>query len=204
MYYVSTLINDYLPGSNAMIYIDGQNSARIQQYKRQGTNGWNPCIPVPFNSDISVTITFTTSNWRDWYPVNDCDFAGNNDRYYQNSYLFDGGYSLTFNSMAIITYSISSSTNYPIIRTVDHYNASISINEGRFISIDSSTGAELFLSSSSFYIRNSSFINMQVGVIFHEFHDGEEDSKYRFFVLEHSSLQSISAQTIFRSTAGAV
>ena len=80
MYYVSKLINNSTDYSHFKIYIiDGQNHEQIQQYQQSdNTNKFNPCIPITFNYDESVSITFGEYIWREWYPIGICDYDNNN------------------------------------------------------------------------------------------------------------------------------
>ena len=82
MWYVSSVI---VHGD--AIIVDGQSISDIKAYKKaDNTNQWNPCLPMPFNY-ATVTINFT-STFRDWYPLQICDYE-NNSVYYRNEYLFD-------------------------------------------------------------------------------------------------------------------
>ena len=82
------------------------------------TKGQNPCIPIRFNEDKTIVITFdNTDIWRNWYPLDICDYS-NNTYKYQNEYSFDGARSLTLNNLTIYDYIIDDSTNYPFVRTL--------------------------------------------------------------------------------------
>ena len=94
---MSLLINHQSDHSRInVIDIDGQNITEITKYKQlKNTNNWNPCLPMPLSTDpAAVIITFssnTDSIWRDWYPLDVCDYQYNSINY-KNRYLFDGDY----------------------------------------------------------------------------------------------------------------
>ena len=173
MYHASVLINNGSDDTYQIYIIDGQNQTQIEQYKQQNnTKKWNPCIPILFPNDTAISITFEDINtdiFRDWYPFEICDYA-NNNQYYRNEYMFDGGNSITINNLSISDYIITNDTNYPILRSIIYRKASITVNSGTFTNITSSTKAALFYSSWNIYTSNSSFTNLQVSnVIFHAF-----------------------------------
>ena len=172
MYYVSYLINNNADSDQHEIYIiDGQNQTQIEEYKQlNNTYPWNPCIAMPFDDTKSITINFNTNDWRNWYPNNTCDYR-NNSAFYDNTYLFDGGKSLTVNDLNINDYEIDNNTNYPIIRSMDNYNASITIKDCIFTNITSSMTTSLVSSKSSIYMKNNSFINIKsFGSMFYGYH----------------------------------
>eukprot|EP01084_Bolivina_argentea_P099773 179304_1 len=174
LYYISYLmLHDSYPYHDPFIYIiDGQNQAQIEYYKLlNNTNGWNPCLPMTVST---IKITFGVNNeniWRDWYPLNICDYP-NNAMYYRNKYLFDG-VSVTLNHLSIHDYQINYDTNYPITRskmTSRGYSSSIIINHGSFINITSSTTQALFYSNSfsngwDLIFVSSSFQNVSATMI---------------------------------------
>ena len=100
LYYASTLINnesnhDPRPYYINVYIIDGQNITQIKEYiQLNNTNKWNPCIPKPFGDDVYISITFADNkynNFRDWYPLEICDYPYNFVNY-TNKYLFDSGF----------------------------------------------------------------------------------------------------------------
>ena len=202
MYYASILINNSPFQTNFTIYIiNGQNQTQIGQYiKLNNTNQWNPCLPLPFDYTRSITITFHSTNWRDWYPYITCDYRSNTE-YYKNTYLFDGGSSLILNYLNMNDYEIDNNTNYPIISTMRYYNASITINHGSFTNITSMIPAALFSSRSSIYVSNTSFINIMVsGIMFYGYHALISDYASRAFIFETTLFQNVSAQMILQLT----
>ena len=153
------MINNGSDQDNEIYIINGQNISQIETYKRlNNTNKWNPCIPITFNGNKSITITFIFSS--NWYPLIYCDYK-NNYMHHTNKYLFDGGKSLIINNLNINNYIINNNTNYPILRSTNNYDASITINNGSFINISSSINSSLFLTRSSFYIKTTSSLTFK-------------------------------------------
>ena len=74
---------------------------------------------MPFLDTIQNYITFvdnkSNNNFRDWYPLQICDYPYNFVNY-KNQYLFDGGIILYINNLNINNYIINDNTNYPISR----------------------------------------------------------------------------------------
>ena len=207
LYWASTKINQtyaYQEDLSHIIHvIDGQNIPQIMQYKQVNeTNGWNPCLPIPISG--STAITFDRDNiqsWRDWYPLNICDYK-NNTAEYKNEYLFQGGVSLTINNLYIFDYIIDNDTNYPILGSGAEFNASITINNGMFINIFSSISSSLFYSWSSIYVESTNFINIAISnIMFYGFHSSLGDT--RSFLFENNHFNNISADRIFDALAHA-
>ena len=131
---------------------------QIESYlQSNNTHNQNPCIPIPFNSNQIITITFNqqiTSNH--WYPLFICHAQTTWN--YQNEYIFDGGLSMTLNNIILNNYYITNISNYPIVRSSDHYNGTISINNGIFTNITSiSESNPLFDTMASIYIHDAIF-----------------------------------------------
>ena len=148
--------------------IDGQNITQIKQYMQlNNTNNWNPCIPMPFDNSIDIILIFNKySNFRDWYPLQICDFP-NNFVNYKNEYLFDGGYFLIINNLNINNYVINDNTNYPISRNILGYM--LSIQHGTFINISSMITNPLFYSNTGRDILNESlFGNISTEIILYD------------------------------------
>ena len=195
------MINNATDQDNEIYILNGQNISQIEKYKQlKNTNKWNPCIPITFYGDKSITITFTSSS--NWYPLNICNYQ-NNSMSYQNEYLFDGGKNLTINNLNINDYIIDDNTNYPISRSISNKNALITVNHGLFINISSSITAPLFKTQSNLYIYNTSFRDITVSnQVFYATHDAlyadESDYSIRF---ENGLFYNISAETIYQSAA---
>lgn len=176
MYYASTLIYKYVHYNDKEIIIkDGQNISQIKQYQQlNNTEGWNPCIPMTVSntwSPIKVTVTFMTNDWRNWYPLNICDYPNNKD-YYKNTYLFDG--IAIINNLTINNYIITDDTNYPISKSMDFEYEFIEINHGSLTNIISVISQPLFNSNCSIYGVDSSFININISdTMFHVDIDGD-------------------------------
>ena len=151
LYHASKLISY---GSNSsshyQIYvIDGQNINQIKEYKQWDfAKIWNPCIPIPFDTEYNsafISITFVSNqsnNFRDWYPLQICDYPYNFMNY-SNQYLFDGGYVVNIYNLNIDNYIINDNTNYPIARNLG--KGQFSIHNGIFINISSSTTDPCFI-----------------------------------------------------------
>ena len=123
MVYASSLLVELLL-TEIHIHVDGQNITQIKQYQnttRGGYSGktgfnWNPCLPIPFSIDTSVTITFdgpAFENWRNWYPLEICDYQKNTIKY-DNDCLFKGD-KLTLNNLTMDNYFVDDNTNYIIM-----------------------------------------------------------------------------------------
>ena len=202
MYYASYSINNHKDLNNHEIYIiDGQNQTQIKQYQRlHDTNSSNPCIPMQFDSHKSIIITFATNEWREWYPLNICDYP-NNTNYYANTYLFDGGESLIVNNLTIYDYSIQYDRNYPIISSMNNHNASLTINHGSFMNISSSAAYPMFSTSSSIHMNHNSFVNIKlIDLMFYAYHTMDADDAIRDIIFETSCFQNVSGPMIYRST----
>ena len=196
LWYVSSLIGAYEHDS---IIVDGQSISDIKTYKElDNTDGWNPCLPVPFNWS-TVTINFI-STFRDWYPFEICDYQ-NNSIHYKNEYLFDGGKSLMINNLYINNYTIDNNTNYPILRSMEYFNASIIINNGLFTNISSSVNQSLFQTLASLYIKGTSFSNIQISnSVFYGYHDFIADHAIRTITFESSLFYNLSAAIMYQSS----
>lgn len=168
--------NDTDANNHEIHTIDGQNQTQILQYKQlNNTNQLNPCIPMTVKSKKSIIITFATGEWKEWHHLNLCDYQ-NNTYYYDNAYLFDGGKSFTFNNQIMHAYSIEADKSYPIIRSMNNQNALMNINHGSFTNISSFISKPLFSSASSIYVKNYSFVKVQLfDVMFYAYHTLEAD-----------------------------
>ena len=199
LYYVSNLINDQSDFKDIEIHVtDGQNIKQIQQYQQlNNTNQWNPCIPITFHDALSVTFKFYANDWKNWYPVNICDFE-NNKNYYRNEHLFDGGISLTLINLTIADYNIQINRNYPIMRAPNHLKAAINILSASLINISSDIEDALFSSSFVFHVENVTFIGIDaVGVLFNlNYFDIQDPSTY----FKGNLFRDISARSILKST----
>ena len=164
------LINDIADwrDEHTIYIIDGQNITQIKQYKQlNNTNKWNPCIPMPFDNSIDISLIFDKyGNFRDWYPLQICDYP-NNFINYKNEYLFDCGYRLIIDNLYINNYVINFNTNYPISRNIAGY--SLSVYHGTFINISSIITDPLFYSNAYRLILNDSlFSNISTEIILYE------------------------------------
>eukprot|EP01083_Nonionella_stella_P008944 25907_1 len=145
--------------------VDGQNEAEISNITN---TTHDPCLPMPFASNLQVTITFNAANIHDlddWYPRNICENDTNKN--YKNEYMFDGGKSLKINNLVINNYGTKHF--YPFIRSTLDYNASITCIQCRFESIvydtwDGTHSNPLFHTIASIYIIRSSFINLDTSI----------------------------------------
>ena len=162
-----------------MYIIDGQNSAQMQQYQQSdNTNKFNPCIPMTFNSDKSISITFDI-----------CDYEDNTFGF-QNEYLFDGGSSVIINKLTITDYIITQQRNYPI-----------SVNNASMSNINASMSKPLFYIGASIYIFNTSFDNIDASdVIFYGYHDWSADHATRIISFKTTSFENLTSVMIFEST----
>ena len=109
MYYVSDLINNHNDWKDIEIHIiDGQNIEQIQEYQQLNTTKqWNSCIPMTFGDDLAVTLIFYANDWRNWYPLNICDFE-DNKHYYRNEYHWYTSTAYTLWSIGIMSNKLSS------------------------------------------------------------------------------------------------
>eukprot|EP01084_Bolivina_argentea_P157517 274482_1 len=154
LYYVSTLITLLSINSTNEDYIiniiDGQNYTTNSQ---TNTTVYNPCLPIPFKLSNDITINFNKTNIRDfhdWYPPTCDNITG-----YNNSYMFDGGKSLTINNLVINNHNI-----LPFIHSVK-----IQCNDCIFMNIIASNlkiiHAENTSSTSPMIIlQNTQFVNV--------------------------------------------
>lgn len=182
---------------------------QIVQYQNlDNTKGWNPCIPMTFTEDKTIVITFdNTKTWRNWYPLDICDYPNNAEKY-QNEYLFDGAKSLTFNNLTISDYTIDHSTNYPIVRSVASTQLrdpsaviTIEIINATLANISSSITQPLFYSISNIHIINSHFSNLEVlDVIFYGYGYVGQIESPRSFIFSGSIFANITAKMLFEST----
>ena len=112
---------------------------------------------MPFNNSIDINLIFDKySNFRDWYPLQICDYP-NNFVNYKNEYLFDGGFELIIINLNINNYVINYNTNYPISRNIAGYR--LSIHHGTFINISSIIPDPLFHSNTGRDILNDSLFS---------------------------------------------
>ena len=198
LFHVSKLINYvYLDSDYADIYvIDGQSITLMQEYKQENES-WNPCLPMTFNNNKSVSITFGNNNehniWREWYPFNVCDYPNNIGKY-NNSYLFHGGKSLSLQNLYIYDYVIDMYQNYPCMESINNMESSVIMINGLFINVSSSIQDPLF---------HSSFNNVKLGpdqvIFFGDFSEeayGISIKPARSFVFERNVFQNVSAQML--------
>ena len=180
--------------------MNGQNISQIEKYKQlNNTNNWNPCIPIKFYGNKSITITFKGSSIN-WYPLKICDYQ-NNSMYYKNEYLFDGGKSLIINNLNINNYTINNNTNYPIVRSIEYVGASIVINNGSFINISSTINNSLFWTRLDLHIKSTSFSNIQVSnSVFYGYHDLHPGSSTRSITFESDSFYNLSAAIMYQAS----
>eukprot|EP01084_Bolivina_argentea_P279301 477485_1 len=191
MYFASTIINDQ--HNDYEMIINGQNKTDIINYHHlQNTNRFDPCLPVTFNNDIHITISFNKTLINDmnhWYPRKICE----NDRNYKNKYMFEGGKSLTINNLFI--------NNYPLINdTYKSYNfakcysntVGISCINCIFNNIISINNYPLFYTFSEIHLIHNEFTNLTVSddFIYAYFRD---DLYYgnRFFRIQNTSFVNI-------------
>ena len=190
--------------SDIEIFVDdGQNRSQIQTYIHlDNTNNWDPCIPMTFSNEYKITINFNANhikNLIDWYPAEIC----NNDKNgmsYTNEYLFDGGKSLTINNLTINNYFLSDnhSGNYPFIRSIDYYDASITCNDCSFINI-SSKDQPLFNSMASIYLYNNTFNHVTTSQDIIYAHHDDLDAATREFKIERTTFSHITANSILEA-----
>ena len=168
--------------------IDGQNLTQITEYKQlNNTNQWNPCIPMPFDDNITINISFVDNiynNFRNWYPLQICDYPYNFVNY-KNEYLFYRkgeqdlyeGKSLNIHNLSIHDYIINYNRNYPIARNTPHKKVDISLHYGSFINISSVTTDALFYvsSASKTLFSDCLFSNISAEIMFYN------HVKYFFF-----------------------
>lgn len=179
----ATSILQTISSESIHIFLEGQNITQIKEYQRfenafYGNDSyqdyqWNPCLPIPANDpDNKLTITFglsSQSNWRNWYPLNICDYE-NNKEDYDNNYLFEA-FLITLNNLTMDTYVITENTNYGIIGASGR-GFEVSIAEIKYALINnviSNTNATdglseyvLFNADEKFKVIHSSFINISV------------------------------------------
>ena len=145
------IINGAHESSKNIVLIDGQNITEIKKYKQlNSTNNWNPCIPMPSTS-LSMDITFLSTNdsiWRDWYPLDICDYQ-NNSVNYKNKYLFDGN-RISLNNLRISNYMINNNRNYPIAKATRW----LYLGNGSLINVSSVTQNALFYVGSCSFVHN--------------------------------------------------
>ena len=168
----------------------------------QNTNHFDPCLPITFSSDKTITISFSNTNTEicnNYYPEI-CNYTSNSLYYTNTKYMFNGGKSIIINNLCINDYVIAENRNYPIVESMGFYDASIIINYGSFRNISSSITSPLFDSNSNIHIRNSSFIDIKIdNAMFYGYHGPIQDVATRSFVFETSFFQNVSAQMIFEA-----
>ena len=179
LYHASILINSGFSDIHHQIYvIDGQNITQINDYKQlNNTDAWNPCIPMPFSGTkyMYINITFINNiynNFRDWYPLEICDYPDNFKKY-KNEFLFDGrtAVALVINNLNINNYIINGNRNYPIaiLRDFIPGDRHLYIDDGTFINISSETRDPLFYGNTQLYsaLNDCLFSNISVETIFY-------------------------------------
>ena len=148
-------MNANLKYNDCKFIIDRQNEQEIQQHLILGdTYGYNPCLAILFSKNQDIILTFLRS-FSQWYP-NICRNITTDD--YLNEYVFDGGKSITLNNLII-----NDNINYPFVRSMDNYDATISCNFCNISAINMSLSSNpLFFSYSNIKISNSYFSNIQL------------------------------------------
>ena len=166
--------------------IDGQNLTQIIEYKQlNNTNQWNPCIPMPFEKDTIINITFVDNgynNFRDWYPSQICDYPYNFVNY-KNKYLFHRkndaagffyeGTSLNIHHLSIHDYIINDNKNYPIVGNTgtSRISVELTLHYGSFINISSVTTEALFYAAAGTALKkcfnDCLFSNISAKIIFY-------------------------------------
>ena len=193
---LNNVTNEIIQQIPPTIYvIDGQNQSEIQRHLiMDDTNGYDPCLPLPFINSRDITIEFDSTqitNMNQWLPINIC----NGSYYlYHNDFLFDGGKSLIINNLIITNYS-----NYPFIRSIDYFDASITCNYCIFKNIYTQSSDSLIDSRSSIYLSNTEFINIQVSIaesIIYSHPDDYETSAERNLMLIDTVFRNIKSYGI--------
>ena len=191
--------------SDIQIFVDGQNQEQIQEYVTlNNTNNWDPCIPMTFHNNFSITIGFDNDfidNFADWYPLEICNY-NNKTLNYRNEYLFDGGKSITINNLIIDNYFIADNnkSNYPFIRSIDYYNASVTCNNCSLINI-SSNAQYLFNTIGSIYLFNNLFMNVVTSqqIIYGQHDYFAADLAHRQITIEATSFSNITAYSVIET-----
>eukprot|EP01084_Bolivina_argentea_P267607 454312_1 len=140
--------------------MDGQNEAEILLWNTINNLTYDPCLPSPFNSIKSVTITFnstTITQLNQWFPQPICDF-GNKNKTYLNAYMFNGRHKLIINNLIVDNYQLE--YRYGLLKSTDWFNTSIQCNNCIFINITSSNTYPLIHTQSRIYLFNNQVINI--------------------------------------------
>lgn len=107
---------------------------------------------------------------------------------------------MVLNNVIISDYVVNE-MNYPIIRSIDYYNASITINNATFINISSSGNYPLFQTMSSLYVTNSLFINITIlDTLFFCDHDISADEATRNIIFDSCRFDQISTDSMIQLT----
>ena len=109
--------------------------------------------------------------------------------------------------------TITNTENYPIIKSTDYFNATISINNSSFVNISisvtyyrfSTEFYALFLSGSNFYVTNTQcvdirfelVINQLIQTIFYSWHVADADGALRHSIFQNWSFDNIYADVIY-------
>eukprot|EP01084_Bolivina_argentea_P139385 245215_1 len=183
--------------SNIIInVIDGQNEALIAWWNTRDDR-YDPCLPVLLADDESITITFNSTNiiqFSQWFPENICDFE-NEKKIFLNTYMFDGGKTLTINNLIVNNYKLKS--RFGLIAST-YYNASIQCNNCVFDNITSYNNTNpLLYSKSSIQLLNNQFINVYSnGDIIYCTHSFDVDFAIRQFIIQTTSFINVYADSI--------
>eukprot|EP01084_Bolivina_argentea_P032524 60186_1 len=188
---------------NAIInVIDGQNETDIASWNTMNDTRLDPCLPLSFPSDKSITITFNSTKitqFNEWFPETICDFA-NENKTNINEYMFEGGQKLTINNLIVENYKLK--YRYGLIKSSNWFNASVQCNNCKFVNISSLNTNPLMLSQSSIQLVNSQFINVYTtGDIIYCTHSLDMDGAIRHFAIQKTSFVNVSANS-FLDAAG--
>eukprot|EP01084_Bolivina_argentea_P281231 481144_1 len=178
--------------------IDGQNETEIINYNTlNNTNGFNPCLPIPFSSNKSIIITFNQTKiteFNQWFPKTICDFV-NDNKTYLNKYMFDGGHYLTINNLIIQNYTLKNNLN-GFITSSNWFNATIKCDNCLFINIISLNAHPIFYSMSSIVLSRNILLNLHtIGDIIYCDHSANIDHAIRQFVIQTTSFVNVSANS---------
>eukprot|EP01084_Bolivina_argentea_P139386 245216_1 len=184
--------------SNIIInVIDGQNEALIAWWNTRDDR-YDPCLPVLLADDESITITFNSTNiiqFSQWFPENICDFE-NEKKIFLNTYMFDGGKTLTINNLIVDNYKLKSRLG---LIASTYYNASIQCNNCVFENIISyHYNNPLLYSMSSIQLLNNQFINVYSNgdIIYCTHNFVYADNAVRQFIIQTTSFIHVYAGSI--------
>eukprot|EP01083_Nonionella_stella_P072417 195303_1 len=159
LYQASILSEQSLKTKIEFYIIDGQNEAEINNHQlSNGTNHYNPCLPLPFAREEQIIISFNPSTiqfFHDWYPTQICYGI-------RNKYLFDNAMAgFTINNLIVSDYLISEDTNddnHGIIRT-GYFSPGLICTNCTFVNIAFNVSALLYTPRGAI-LNHNRFINI--------------------------------------------